>query len=191
MDIMLHVMARQMYPGRVKFVQDSFKEATSVPYGYLLIDLKQETHEDLRLRNTIFPDDAFQYIHLTNTQKNNRGRVDTYDMSDCMKRHMLCLQMLSRKKNAKLKKTIIANADNDLICSIAECAYNILKGNVRLTPRQKAKLRRYRKQLRTLAKKGTYVACHSAITQTGGFLPALVAPLAPSVLLLVLHKLLQ
>ena len=42
-DIMLHVLARQMYPGRVK---ESFKDATSVRYGFLLIDLKQETHED-------------------------------------------------------------------------------------------------------------------------------------------------
>ena len=60
-------MAKQMYPGRVKFVQESFKEATSLPYGYMLIDLKLETHEELRLRTTIFPDDAVQYIYLTKT----------------------------------------------------------------------------------------------------------------------------
>ena len=56
-----------MYPGRVKFVQESFKDATSLPYGYMLIDLKLETHEELRLRTTIFPDDAVQYIYLTKT----------------------------------------------------------------------------------------------------------------------------
>ena len=41
-------LAKQMYPGRVKFLQESFKDETTVPYGYLLIDLKQETPEDLR-----------------------------------------------------------------------------------------------------------------------------------------------
>ena len=112
-------------------------------------------------------------------------------MSECMKRHVLCVQMFARKKNAKLKKAIIGNTDIDLICSIAECAYNIPKGNVRLTPMQKAKLRRYINQVRTLAKKGTCVACQTAIIQTGGFLPPLLAPLATSVLLPVLHKLLQ
>ena len=112
-------------------------------------------------------------------------------MSECINRHVLCVQMLARKKNAKLKKTIIANADSDLICSIAECAYNIPKGNVRLTPMQKAKLRRDINQLRTLAKKGTCVACQTYIIQTGGFLPALLAPLTTSVLFPVLHKLLQ
>ena len=57
-------LARQMYPGRVKFVQEAFKDATAVPYGYLLIDLKQDTPEDLRLRTTIFPDDPVQYVYL-------------------------------------------------------------------------------------------------------------------------------
>ena len=33
-------LAKQMYPGKVKFVQESFKKATKVPYGYLVIDLK-------------------------------------------------------------------------------------------------------------------------------------------------------
>ena len=53
-------LSRQMYPGRVKFVQD----ATSVPYGYLLVDLKQDTLEDMRLRTTIFPDEGVQYVYL-------------------------------------------------------------------------------------------------------------------------------
>ena len=36
-------LARQLYPGRVKYMQEAFKDATSSSYGYLLIDLKQET----------------------------------------------------------------------------------------------------------------------------------------------------
>ena len=56
--------ARQMYPGRVKFVQEAFKDATSVPYGYLLVDLKQDTPEDMRLRTTSFPDNGVQYVYL-------------------------------------------------------------------------------------------------------------------------------
>ena len=57
-------LARQMYPGRVKFVQEAFKDATSVPYGYLLVDLKQDTPEDMRLRTAIFADDGVQYVYL-------------------------------------------------------------------------------------------------------------------------------
>ena len=57
-------LARQMYPGRVKFAQDALKDATSVPYGYLLVDLKQDTPEVMRLRTAIFPDDGVQYVYL-------------------------------------------------------------------------------------------------------------------------------
>ena len=57
-------LARQMYPGRGKFVQEAFKDATAVPYGYLLVDLKQDTPEDMRLRTAIFPDDGVQYVYL-------------------------------------------------------------------------------------------------------------------------------
>ena len=57
-------LAKQMYPGRLKFVQEAFKDATNVPYGYLLVDLKHNTPEDLRLRTTILPDDAVQYVYV-------------------------------------------------------------------------------------------------------------------------------
>ena len=49
-----HVVLRRM----------AFKDATSVPYGYLLVDLKQDTPEDMRLRTTISPDDGVQYMYL-------------------------------------------------------------------------------------------------------------------------------
>ena len=43
---------------------ETFKNATSAPYGYLLIDLKQETDDKLfRLRTGIFPGDV-QYVYL-------------------------------------------------------------------------------------------------------------------------------
>ena len=57
-------LAKQMYPGHVKFVQEAFKDATTVPYGYLLVDLKQYYPEDMRLRTSILPDDAVQYVYI-------------------------------------------------------------------------------------------------------------------------------
>ena len=57
-------LAKQMYPGRVKYMQDAFKDATSTPYGYLLIDLKQETPDDARLRTKVFPDYIIQYVYV-------------------------------------------------------------------------------------------------------------------------------
>ena len=55
-------LARQMYPGQSKFLQQVFEEATSKPYGYLLVDLKQETPEHLRLRSHVIED--IQYVYM-------------------------------------------------------------------------------------------------------------------------------
>ena len=44
-------LAKQMFPGHVKYMQEAFQDATKRPYGYLLCDLKPET----RLRTSIFP----------------------------------------------------------------------------------------------------------------------------------------
>lgn len=57
-------LSRQMYPkGQTKFMLDSFKDATLLPHGYLLIDLKQDTYDMLRLRTGIFPHEK-TYIYV-------------------------------------------------------------------------------------------------------------------------------
>ena len=33
-------LAKQMFPGHVKYMQEGFQDATKRPYGYLLCDLK-------------------------------------------------------------------------------------------------------------------------------------------------------
>ena len=48
-------LAKQMYPGQIHYVKEAFALATRQPHGYLLIDLKQSTPEQLRLRGYIFP----------------------------------------------------------------------------------------------------------------------------------------
>lgn len=44
---------RQMYPENSQHLLRHFKEATSKPYGYLLVDLKPTTPEHLRMRTDI------------------------------------------------------------------------------------------------------------------------------------------
>ena len=44
-----------MYPGRVKFFQEAYDDATKLKWGYLFIDLKPDTPDELRLRTNIFP----------------------------------------------------------------------------------------------------------------------------------------
>lgn len=50
--------AQQFMPGRLKYVQEVYEDATDRPFGYLLVDLTQQTPKELRLRTNIFPDDG-------------------------------------------------------------------------------------------------------------------------------------
>ena len=44
--------------------KSAFADATASPYGYLLIDLKQNTPDDMRLRTSVLPDDAHQWVYV-------------------------------------------------------------------------------------------------------------------------------
>lgn len=61
-------LSRQMYPENSQHLLRHFKEATSKPYGYLLVDLKPTTPEHLRMRtdimNSIKPKSSEEISHL-------------------------------------------------------------------------------------------------------------------------------
>ena len=42
-------LANQAFPGKTAYVMEAFKDATFKPYSYLLIDLRQETDDRMRL----------------------------------------------------------------------------------------------------------------------------------------------
>ena len=46
-------LAQQMYPGKLKYLQEAFKDATSAAHGYLLCDLRRKTTDHLRLLTNI------------------------------------------------------------------------------------------------------------------------------------------
>lgn len=48
-------LGKQLYPGKLPYFQEAYEDACSRPFGYLAIDLSQETPEEYRLRTKIFP----------------------------------------------------------------------------------------------------------------------------------------
>jgi len=56
------ILARQMYPNLSKFAIEAYADATRVPYGYILIDIKPDQDEQCRLRTNIFPGEM-QYVY--------------------------------------------------------------------------------------------------------------------------------
>lgn len=47
-------LGRQIFPNKSKYFNEVFIDATSAPHGYLFVDLKQSTPDELRLRNDMF-----------------------------------------------------------------------------------------------------------------------------------------
>jgi hypothetical protein len=48
-------LMHQMYPQRTKYLLEAYTAATAKHHGYLVIYMKQETPDILRLRSHIFP----------------------------------------------------------------------------------------------------------------------------------------
>lgn len=55
--VQIQTLSRQVSPDNTKYIQEAYKDATSVAYGYLLFDLKQTTPDLYRYRTNIFPCD--------------------------------------------------------------------------------------------------------------------------------------
>lgn len=62
-SLQISTLARQMYPGNSKFLIEAYQDATSKPHGYLLIDCKPKTEDNLRVRTGILPKDI-HYVYI-------------------------------------------------------------------------------------------------------------------------------
>ena len=102
-------------------------------------------------------------------------------MTSKLRKYASCLHTLATAKPG-MSKAMIKNADAGLIKCLCECALNILKGNVPLTPSQKQKLKRHKTQLRALVKRSQPLSKKKRTLQKGGFMPAILAPILTSIL---------
>ena len=62
--LQLLTLARQIFPGKQKYVTEAYDDACSEPFGYLLLDLEPSTDDTMRLRTKIFPGEiccVYQY----------------------------------------------------------------------------------------------------------------------------------
>jgi hypothetical protein len=100
-------------------------------------------------------------------------------MSSYVKRTLPLLQTLATSKPA-LRNAILQHAPSDLIKAISEIILNILKGAIKITPKQKKRLGRYKNKLRELASNRVSEKVKKRfLTQKGGGGGALAAILVP------------
>ena len=126
-------LAKQMYHGRVKFVQEAFADATSTPNGYILVDLKLDTPEDLRLRTSIRGRRCSVCIYA----KSINSRAPCVTPYSTMSLHVTCLYWY----NAELGKAQSLKAV--LVGELCEAAYGRFDAAGPLTSRQQQSMRMY------------------------------------------------
>ena len=51
----VNTLSRQIFPNNSKFLPAVYNDVTKKPHGYLFIDLRQETPEEIRIRTNILP----------------------------------------------------------------------------------------------------------------------------------------
>lgn len=106
--------------------------------------------------------------------------------TDRLKRNLHILRAL-KKPNRQRRREILKHADKDLICSICDCAKNILNGNIPVTETNKNRLKKHKQVLRQLADPTVPTTAKKTIfkRQEGGFLSALIPALLGPVLSLI------
>jgi len=101
-------------------------------------------------------------------------------MASPLDRHTSTLKLLSRA-NQNMAQNILKSAGDNLIKCICDCTLNTLKRNVRVSPKQKSKLKRHKKILCDLAKKKVSFKRKRQIMQKGGFLAQLLSAVIPAI----------
>jgi hypothetical protein len=56
-------LARQVYPENSTSLDESYLDATREPHGYIILDFSQDTHDLLRFRTHVFPEDRFRVVY--------------------------------------------------------------------------------------------------------------------------------
>lgn len=70
----VRTLAQQMFPSNPRFLVDAFENATAEPYSYLLLDLRPETQDDVRVRAKVFDGATRAVVYIPNESiKAQRG----------------------------------------------------------------------------------------------------------------------
>jgi len=61
-------LALQVFPTNSKYLIQSYEDAVSIPYGYILLDFKTQD-DTFRVRSNILPEDKVKFVYLPTQQK--------------------------------------------------------------------------------------------------------------------------
>ena len=182
----LRTLAQQAFAGQVPFVWESFQDATSQPFGYLMLDLHLRTQNIQRVKTRILPtqhrfpivyvnkemhktDEPLQSTHrapLEPRRKKPRGRTQ--------RGGMMVLHSGTKTGSNRVEKR------NTRLSKLKRHLPYLLKGNIIIPKSSFERLKPYKDKLLYLTrKKPSLKQKKEVLNQKGGFLPALAGLIAP------------
>lgn len=148
------IIARDMFPTNWRAFLRKYQEATSKPYGYLLIDFKQETPDGERIVTDIIPGNADHLPQTMPVSKTQPSDIDGEGAKAIMPwiRLKKSQNMIGRGEDRNFLrllatfslrqlKSLVSHFTSGQITALREVMTNILAGNVKLTSEQKKLLR--------------------------------------------------
>ena len=92
-----------------------------------------------------------------------------------LRHHIPALRRLSRAKSKHQRSKLVRRANRSFINAVCSCAHNSLRGNVPFSNKQKTKLRKHKKHIKSLLKHKSLGAKRRLLIQRGCFLGPLLA----------------
>jgi energy-coupling factor transporter ATP-binding protein EcfA2 len=72
----VQVVGRQMYPNAPNYLAEVNRKATKRPHGYIFIDLRQETPDEVRIRSNILPSESPMRVYKQNRSWKRRHVIN-------------------------------------------------------------------------------------------------------------------
>ena len=109
-------------------------------------------------------------------------------MARSVEKHRDSLSKLQRCRSEKKRLELLEQGGKPLQLCLRECCINVMNGNVMLTKGERKALHEHKDDLRALKNKVTFYKKRLEISQKGGFLPALIAPVLAAVVAGLIKK---
>jgi len=75
-------LAKQLYPHNSRFAHEAYVDAMNRPYGYILLYLRSDQDDDLRLRTNIVPGNARSFTCPSDCAQTYQRRRERTNLSE-------------------------------------------------------------------------------------------------------------
>lgn len=85
-------LARQIFPENAKEFQKVFNEATSTPYGHIILDFTQDINDLFRIRNNLFNKDKYCEFFCSSKKLTNSNLCDKNETIEGKPTYIACIK---------------------------------------------------------------------------------------------------